>query len=253
MTDRPTGSRLEGKVALITGAARGMGESHARAMVAQGAKVMLGDILDDEGEKVAAELGDTTAYVHLDVTNREQWAQAVTTTVDRFGKLNVLVNNAGIATYGPIGEYTPEQWDTTIAINLTGVFNGINAAVEALKAGAPSSIINVSSTAGLLGYTALHGYTASKFGVRGLTKSVALDLGAANVRVNSVHPGAVATSMTEGIDAHQRHVSLRRVGTSMELSHLIVFLASDESSFCTGAEFVADGGETAGLAPEAIS
>ena len=253
MIDHPTGTRLEGKVALITGAARGMGESHARAMVGQGAKVLLGDILDDEGEKLATTLGDSAAYVHLDVTNRDQWAQAVAAAVERFGKLNVLVNNAGIATYGPIGDYTPEQWDTTIAINLTGVFNGINAAVEALKAGAPSSIINVSSTAGLQGYTALHGYTASKFGVRGLTKSVALDLGAANVRVNSVHPGAVETPMTEGLDAHQNHVALRRVGTAMELTHLIVFLASDESSFCTGAEFVADGGETAGLAPGAIS
>jgi 3alpha(or 20beta)-hydroxysteroid dehydrogenase len=253
MIDHPTGNRLEGKVALITGAARGMGASHARAMVAQGAKVVLGDILDDEGKKLAAELGDTAAYVHLDVSNRDQWAQAVASAVESFGKLNVLVNNAGIATYGPIGEYTPEQWDTTIAINLTGVFNGINAAVEALKAGAPSSIINVSSTAGILGYTGLHGYTASKFGVRGLTKSVALDLGGDNVRVNSVHPGAVETPMTEGLDAHQKHVALRRVGTTMELTHLIVFLASDESSFCTGAEFVADGGETAGLAPGAIS
>jgi 3alpha(or 20beta)-hydroxysteroid dehydrogenase len=252
MTDHPTGNRLEGKVALISGAARGMGESHARAMVAQGAKVLLGDILDDEGENLAAELGDTAVYGHLDVTNREQWARAVATALERFGKLNVLVNNAGIATFGPIGEYTPEQWDTTIAINLTGVFNGINAAVEELKASAPSSIINVSSTAGLQGYTALSGYTASKFGVRGLTKSVALDLGAANVRANSVHPGAVATPMTEGLDGQQRHVALRRVGTSMELSHLIVFLASDESSYCTGAEFVADGGETAGLAPGTI-
>jgi 3alpha(or 20beta)-hydroxysteroid dehydrogenase len=253
MTDHPTGNRLEGKVALITGAGRGMGESHARAMVAQGARVLLGDILDDEGEKLAAELGDAAVYVHLDVTNRQQWAQAVATAVERFGKLNVLVNNAGIATVGAIGEYTPEQWDATIAINLTGVFNGISAAVKVLKASAPSSIINVSSTAGLQGYTALSGYTASKFGVRGLTKSVALDLGATNVRANSVHPGAVATPMTEGLDAQQRHVALRRVGTSMELSHLIVFLASDESSFCTGAEFVADGGETAGLAPGTIS
>src|SRR5687768_5852334 len=129
MIDRPRGTRLEGKVALITGAGRGMGESHARAMVAQGAKVLLGDILDDDGEKLATELGGTAAYVHLDVTNREQWARAVAAAVERFGKLNVLVNNAGIATYGRIGEYTPKQWDTTIAINLTGVFNGISAAV----------------------------------------------------------------------------------------------------------------------------
>jgi 3alpha(or 20beta)-hydroxysteroid dehydrogenase len=253
MTDYPTGDRLDGKVALISGAARGMGASHARAMVAQGAKVVLGDILDDDGERLASELGDAAVYVHLDVTDRDQWAHAVATAVERFGKLNVLVNNAGIANHGPIGEFTPAQWDTVIAINLTGVFNGINAAVAALKAAAPSSIINVSSTAGLQGYTGLPGYSAAKFGVRGLTKSVALDLGAANVRANSVHPGAIATPMIEGLDAHQKHVALRRVGTSTELSHLIVFLASDESSFSTGAEFVADGGETAGLAPGATS
>ena len=222
-------------------------------MVAHGAKVVVGDILDEDGERLAAELGDAAVYVHLDVTDREQWAYAVATAVERFGKLNVLVNNAGIANYGSIEEFTPEQWDTVIAINLTGVFNGIHAAVAALKAGAPSSIINVSSTAGLQGYAALPGYSAAKFGVRGLTKSVALDLGAANVRANSVHPGAVATPMTEGLDTRQKHVALRRVGTSMELSHLIVFLASDESSFSTGAEFVADGGETAGLAPGATS
>jgi 3alpha(or 20beta)-hydroxysteroid dehydrogenase len=231
-----------------------MGESHARAFVAEGARVVIADVLEAEGQNLAEELGDDDAvYVHLDVTNREHWARAVATAVGRFGRLNVLVNNAGIANYGPIGEYTPEQWDTIIAINLTGAFNGINAAVAALKASAPSSIINVSSTAGLQGYSSLAGYSASKFGLRGLTKSVALDLGAANVRANSVHPGAVATPMTEGLDAHQRHVALRRVATSIELSQLVVFLASDESSFSTGAEFVADGGETAGLAPGAIA
>ena len=249
----PTGRRLEGKVALISGGARGMGESHARAMVAQGAKVVLGDILDAEGQALAKELGDSAVYVHLDVTSREQWAAAVDTAVKTFGKLNVLVNNAGIANFGPIGEFTPEQWDTVIAINLTGVFNGINAAVEALKAAAPSSIINISSTAGLQGYAALPGYNAAKFGVRGLTKSVALDLGIHNVRCNSVHPGAVATPMTAGLNTAQKHVALRRIGRSEELSHLVVFLASDESSFSTGAEFVADGGETAGLAPGAMA
>lgn len=252
-TTYPTGTRLAGKVALISGAARGMGASHARAMVAQGAKVVLGDILDTEGEALAAELGDDAAYVHLDVTSRDDWAAAVALTVERFGTLNVLVNNAGIANFAPIGEYTAEQWDTIIAINLTGVFNGIDAAVDALKAGAPSSIINVSSTAGIQGYTALPGYNAAKFGVRGLTKSVALDLGADNVRANSVHPGVIATPMTESLDTPQKHVALRRVGQPSELSNLIVFLASDESSFSTGAEFIADGGETAGLAPGAIT
>jgi 3alpha(or 20beta)-hydroxysteroid dehydrogenase len=247
--NRHGGRRLEGKVALISGGARGMGESHTRAMVAEGAKVMIGDVLDAEGEAVTAELADDVGYVHLDVTDRTQWARAVAATVERFGKLNVLVNNAGIATAGRIDTYTPEQWDRIIGVNLTGVFNGIHASLDALKAAAPSSIINISSTAGLQGYSKLPGYTASKFGVRGLTKSIALDLGMHNVRCNSVHPGAVATPMTAGVATPQSHVALRRVGRSEEISSLIVFLASDESSFSTGAEFTADGGETAGLAP----
>jgi 3alpha(or 20beta)-hydroxysteroid dehydrogenase len=252
-TQHPNGHRLAGKVALISGGARGMGESHARAMVEHGAKVVIGDVLDAEGRAVAAELGDDVAYVHLDVTDRRDWARAVFAAVERFGKLNVLVNNAGIATAGPIGRYTPEQWDTIIAINLTGVFNGITASLEMLKEAAPSSIINISSTAGLQGYSMLPGYNASKFGVRGLTKSVALDLGAHGVRCNSVHPGAVSTPMTAGLDAPQKHVAMRRVGRCEEISNLVVFLASDESSFSTGAEFTADGGETAGLAPGAAA
>ncbi|MHB8693892.1 MAG: SDR family oxidoreductase [Solirubrobacteraceae bacterium] len=247
------GHRLEGKVALISGGARGMGASHARALVAQGSSVVIADILDAEGEALSAELGDAAIYVQLDVTDRDQWADAVSAALERFGKLNVLVNNAGIATVGAIGEYAPTQWDAIIAVNLTGVFNGITASLDALRAGAPSSIINISSTAGVQGYSKLPGYNASKFGVRGLTKSVALDLGVHDVRCNSVHPGAVATPMTAGLDAAQKHVAMRRLGQPEELSNLIVFLASDESSFSTGAEFVADGGETAGLAPGAFA
>jgi 3alpha(or 20beta)-hydroxysteroid dehydrogenase len=243
------GNRLAGKVALITGGARGMGASHARMMVAQGASVTIADILDDEGKALAAELGNNATYVHLDVTNRQQWAAAVAATVKQFGKMNVLVNNAGIANFGPIGQYSYEQWDTVIAINLTGVFNGIHESLEALKAGAPSSIINISSTAGLQGYASLPGYNASKFGVRGLTKSVALDVAKFGIRCNSVHPGLIATPMTDGLPNEQKHVAMHRAGRSDELSNLVVFLASDESSFSTGAEFVADGGETAGLAP----
>ena len=151
--------------------------------------------------------------------------------------------------FAPIGEYTGEQWDTLIGINLTGVFNGMTASVDAFKAGAPSSIINISSTAGLQGFASLPGYSATKHGLVGLSKSAALDLGADNVRVNTVHPGVIATPMTEGMETPQTHVAMKRVGQPEEVSAMIVFLASDESSFSTGAEFVADGGETAGLAP----
>lgn len=245
----PDSGRLHGKVALVTGGARGLGESFCRAMAAEGAKVVVADVLDADGRRVAADLGESAIYVHLDVTDRGQWASAVAAAVATYGGLSVLVNNAGIVNFAPIDQYSPEQWDTVIAVNLTGVFNGIVAAVPALKAGAPGSIINISSTAGLHGYSSLPGYNASKFGVRGLTKSVALDLAQYDIRCNSVHPGGVATPMTAGMKAEQRHVAMHRMGTVQELAALVVFLASDESSFSTGAEFVADGGEHAGLAP----
>ena len=240
-------ARVSGKIALISGGARGMGASHARLLVDEGAKVVIGDILDDAGQALAAELGDSVRYVHLDVTDYAQWENAVKTAVDEFGGLDIVVNNAGIANFSPIEDYSVEAWNTIIAINLTGVFYGIKAAIPALKNSKGASIINVSSTAGLQGYEALPGYNASKFGVRGLTKNAALDLGRYNIRVNSVHPGAIRTPMTEGLDAPQTHVALHRVGEPIELSNLVLFLASDESSFSTGAEFVADGGETAGL------
>jgi 3alpha(or 20beta)-hydroxysteroid dehydrogenase len=245
---RSATGRLEGKVAIVSGGARGMGAAFARAMVSEGARVVCGDLLDAEGEALAAELGDAAAYVHLDVTNRDDWAAAVAQTIQLFGRLDVLVNNAGIANFGPIDEYTHEQWDAVIAVNLTGVFNGIKAALGELKKSGAASIINISSTAGLMGYPALSGYTASKFGVRGLTKSVALDLATYGVRVNSVHPGQVRTPMTAPRENDTQHVALDRMGGPEELAKLIVFLAGDESSFSTGAEFVADGGETAGRA-----
>ncbi|RXZ85610.1 SDR family oxidoreductase [Agromyces atrinae] len=240
-------ARVSGKVALISGGARGMGASHARLLVEEGAKVVIGDILDADGEALAAELGDAVRYVHLDVTDYAQWEAAVATAVDAFGRLDIVVNNAGIANFAPIEDYTLEAWDQIIAINLTGVFYGIKSAVPALKESGAGSIINISSTAGLQGYEALPGYNAAKFGVRGLSKNAALDLGKYNIRVNSVHPGVIRTPMTDSLETPQNHVALHRVGEPIELSNLILFLASDESSFSTGAEFVADGGETAGL------
>jgi 3alpha(or 20beta)-hydroxysteroid dehydrogenase len=240
-------ARVSNKVALISGGARGMGASHARLLVAEGAKVVIADLLDEEGTALAEELGDSARYVHLDVTKYSEWESAVQTAVSEFGGLDILVNNAGIANFGPIESYPVDDWDKIISINLTGVFYGTKAVIEPLKKSGKGSIINISSTAGLQGYEALPGYTAAKFGVRGLTKSTALDLGQYNIRVNSVHPGVIRTPMTEDIPSEQNHVALHRVGEPIELSNLILFLASDESSFSTGAEFVADGGETAGL------
>ncbi|ANP73393.1 SDR family oxidoreductase [Cryobacterium arcticum] len=241
-------ARVSGKVALISGGARGLGAAMTRRLVEEGARVVVGDVLDEEGGALAAELGDACRYVHLDVTRAQHWDNAVAAAVSEWGGLDVLVNNAGIVNFASIEEYTLESWNSIIAINLTGVFLGIKAAVPAIIRSSAGSIINVSSTAGLQGYEALPGYVAAKYGVRGLTKAVALDLGKYNVRVNSVHPGAIATPMTEGLDLPQKHVALHRVGQPVEVANLVLFLASDESSFSTGAEFLTDGGELSGLA-----
>jgi 3alpha(or 20beta)-hydroxysteroid dehydrogenase len=226
-----------------------MGAAHAQRLVDEGAKVVIGDLLDEVGTATAATIGENARYVHLDVTKPEDWDAAVATAVAEFGGLDILINNAGIANFAPIEEYTLEQWNLIIAINLTGTFNGIKAAIPALKESGKGSIINISSTAGLKGVAALPGYTAAKFAVRGLTKEIAIDLGKYNIRANSVHPGNIRTPMTDGLDVDQSLVPLNRIGEVSELSNLILFLASDESSFSTGAEFVADGGETAGVVP----
>lgn len=243
-------NRLNSKVALITGAASGMGASHARAFVREGARVMIADINDDAGTALAAELGDAARYVHLNVTSAEDWESAVAATLDAFGALHVLVNNAGILDGGALGDYPVERWQRTLDINLTGPFLGMSAAVEALKASAPASVINISSTAGLEGIAGMHGYTASKFGLRGLTKSAALELAGSHVRVNSVHPGSIQTPMT-AVMGEQKPIdfsetTLTRPAAPEEVTSVVLFLASDESSFSTGAEFVVDGGITAG-------
>ena len=238
--------QLNDKVALVSGGARGMGAAHCREIVARGGKVVIGDVLDDDGRALAAEIGDDSVYVHLDVTSSDDWAAAVQTATTRFGKLNVLVNNAGILSQGALGEYDEKQWNTIIAINLSGQFLGISAARQALVEAAPASIVNISSTNGFQGSSGMHGYTASKFGVRGLTKSVAMELGPLGVRSNSVHPGPIATPMTEGLDAADLAHALQRFGEPREVSNLVCYLASEESSFSTGAEFIVDGGQLAG-------
>ncbi|GAA1496104.1 glucose 1-dehydrogenase [Paeniglutamicibacter kerguelensis] len=244
--------RLAGKIALISGGSRGIGAAIAERFLSEGAKVVIGDVLDEDGRQLAARLGDGVRYVHLDVTKPADWERAVKETVDVFGGLGILVNNAGIVNFGRIDDYSHEQWARIINVNLTGVFNGIKAAATSLADAGAASIINISSIAGLRGYEQLSGYTASKFGVRGLTKSAALDLGGSGIRVNSVHPGVIETPMTAGMVFETDRVPLRRIGQPMEIADLVLYLAGDESAFVTGAEFVIDGGETAGtVAPRA--
>jgi 3alpha(or 20beta)-hydroxysteroid dehydrogenase len=243
-------ARLTGKIALISGAARGMGASHARAIVAHGGQVVVSDILDDKGAEVVTELGDAAVYTHLDVTQASDWESAVDLAVSTFGGLNVLVNNAGIVNFGALGAYTKREWDHVIAVNLTGPFLGISAARNALVASAPASIINISSIGGMSGGASAqaHGYVASKFGLRGLTKTVALELGSDRVRANSIHPGVVDTPMAAGQNLDD-HTGVLGHAEPHQISNLVVYLASDESDFSTGAEFIADGGQLAGTGP----
>jgi 3alpha(or 20beta)-hydroxysteroid dehydrogenase len=239
--------RLAGKVALVSGGARGMGASHVRALVAEGALVVFGDILDAEGEAVAAEVGSSTRYVHLDVTQPDDWTRAVEQAVSDFGGVDVLVNNAGIINVGLIEDYELSEWQRILDINLTGVFLGIRAVTPTMKAAGRGSIINISSIEGMAGTIACHGYTATKFAVRGLTKSTALELGPSGIRVNSIHPGLIKTPMTEWVPEDIFQTALGRAAEPVEVSNLVVYLASDESSYSTGSEFVVDGGCTAGL------
>lgn len=243
--------RLDGKIVLISGAARGMGASHARAVVGHGGKVIVGDILEAETAALAAELGDSNALaVPLDVRSTDAWTAAVAQGSERFGPINVLVNNAGILYPATAIEDTDDDhWQRVIDINLTGTFKGARAVIPAMKRNG-GSIINISSAAGLKGYPKVNSYVASKWAVRGLTKSLAVELAEYGIRVNSVHPGIVATPMTDGLPFNvSAMVPVGRMGQPQEISNLVIFLASDESSFSTGAEFVADGGEIAGSKP----
>ena len=239
--------RVEGKVALISGGARNIGGASARLLVAEGAKVVIGDLLDEEGQALAEELcqisgGDSARYVHLDVTSEEDWDSAVALTVAEFGRLDVLFNNAGIFNGGQLQRYKREQWQEMLDVNLTGAFLGIQAAADAMIAAGGGSIINTSSIEGLRGTPWAHGYVASKWGLRGLTKSAAMELAPHGIRVNSLHPGRISTPATDAMPADLIPIPLGRPGRPEEVAAFALFLASDESSFATGAEFVMDGG-----------
>jgi 3alpha(or 20beta)-hydroxysteroid dehydrogenase len=244
------GTRLCGKVALITGAARGQGEAEARLFVAEGARVVLGDVLDELGEKVAASLGDAARYVRLDVAREDQWQRAVALAEAEFGRLDILVNNAGIVgDMGPAERLSLESYQRTIAVNQIGPFLGMKTAIPALRRAGGGSIVNVGSVAGLYGIPGLVAYGASKWALRGMTKAVAFEVGRDNIRVNALHPGSVETPMMgPGTDRSQvtRGQAIERVAEPEEMASAALFLASDESAFITGADLAADAGLSAG-------
>ena len=246
--------RLDGKVALITGGARGQGAAEARLFAQEGAKVVIADVLDPDGMAVAAEineLGGDATFVHLDVSSESEWQQAIEAAVSAYGKLDVLVNNAAIWRGGHVLETTVEQWDVILDINAKGVFLGTKLAIPEMRKAGGGSIVNISSTAGLVGSRTSTAYSASKGAVRLFTKSTAVQYGPESIRANSIHPGPIDTAMGDQVwpDAGSREETiertvLKRIGTPEDIANGALFLASDESSFMTGAELVIDGGLT---------
>ena len=248
--------RLEGKVAIVTGAARGQGAEEALLFAAEGARVLVTDVLEDEGASIAAQVGDSASFCPLDVTSAESWAAAVEACIARFGPPTVLVNNAGILVHRRIEECDEAEFRRLLDVNLVGPFLGTKAVVGPMSGAGGGSIVNVSSVRGIVGAEGLGAYAASKFGLRGFTKCAAIELGRYGIRVNSVHPGAVYTPMVApplppGAEPPDWSAAftgqpIPRIGRAEEIARLALFLASDESSFSTGAEFVADGGALAG-------
>ena len=248
--------RLDGKVALISGGARGQGAAEAKLFAREGAQVVFGDVLDEDGRQVETEIrttgGDAT-YVHLDVTSEDDWRAAVALAEHTYGRLNVLVNNAGIVIRKSIEETTEDDLDRILAVNLKGVFLGTKQAIPAMRRAGGGSIINISSTAGLVGSPyGSASYTATKGGVRLFTKSTALQHAPDHIRCNSVHPGPIETAMLQEAladpttrEERLQRVPLGRVGTVDDIAYGVLYLASDESSFVTGSELVIDGGSTA--------
>ncbi len=237
--------RLDGKIALITGGARGQGAAEAERFVAEGATVYITDVLDQEGAATAERLGEAVTFLHHDVTSESEWIGVVTGIVEAQGHLDILVNNAGIFQIAGALDTSLEQWNRMVAINQTGVFLGIREAGRHMRDRGAGSIINISSIAGLSGAGMAHAYAATKWAVRGMTKSAALEFAADGVRVNSVHPGIIETDMldefADRLPGIKERIPMGRTAKSSEVANLVLFLASDESSYCSGQEFVIDG------------
>jgi 3alpha(or 20beta)-hydroxysteroid dehydrogenase len=237
--------RLNGKVALITGGARGQGRQEAQRFAAEGATVYITDVLDDVGAATAAELGDAVTYLHQDVTSEDDWSAVISSITEAHGRIDVLVNNAGIFSMTPALDTTLDAWNQMIAINQTGVFLGIRDVGRVMCEQGSGSIINISSIAGLSGVSRAHAYAASKWAVRGMSKSAALEFAAQGVRVNSVHPGIIDTDMLRefggNLERIKESIPMGRTASADEVANVVLFLASDEASYCSGHEFVVDG------------
>lgn len=244
---------VDGKVAIISGAARGQGAAAARLFVAEGARVVIGDVLDDLGKELADSLGAAAVYRHLDVSSEDDWTNVVNETVEAWGGVDILVNNAGILRFAALPDMPLEDYLRIVNVNQVGTFLGMRTVAKPMMQAGKGSIVNISSIEGLAGMPYLTAYTSTKFAIRGMTKVAALELGPHGIRVNSVHPGMIETDMVKDaagghdvdLSPAAKRIALRRMGQSEDIAEVVLFLASDRSSYVTGAELAADGGATA--------
>lgn len=245
--------RLDGKIAIITGAARGQGEAEARLFAAEGARVVVADVLTDEAAAVAESIGDAARPATLDITDEAAWQQVIADTEAAWGPVTTLVNNAGILDFNALDRYDAERFRRVLDINVVGAFLGIKSVTPSMARSGNGSIVNISSNAGMEGLPFVAAYSASKWAIRGLSRSAAIELGRKHIRVNTVHPGMVDTPMTrmgaeeaDSDSAFVRKLPIRRVGTVDDIAPVVLFLCSDEAGYVTGAEYVVDGGHLAG-------